>query len=305
MAMNGELGAVMRRSRQNSSMSPIPSTAALRASPTVQCGAGWVSGTPGASTSAAILLQSMWRRSETGMPAARAFSTLASVSSHATTSAPPASSALALASPDAPRPKSATLRPANVVMGIMLSPCQVRRWAPLPLVGRGRGWGSNSWVRSARQTLTPLPNPPPQGGREHSELAARLSSQFQRREPGKREHNRDDPESDHDLRLGPALLLEMMMQRRHAEHALAREAERDHLHDHRDRLEHEQSAHDRERELLLGRDRNGAEQAAERERAGIAHEDRCRRRVEPEEAEAGADHGAAQDRKLAGARDEM
>ena len=114
IATNGASGAVLRRSRQNSSMSPITSTAALRASPTVQCGAGWVSGTPGASTSAAIRLQSMWRRSATGMPAARAFSTLASVSSNATTSAPPASSALALASPEAPRPNSATFFPANV-----------------------------------------------------------------------------------------------------------------------------------------------------------------------------------------------
>src|SRR5262249_52036387 len=162
-------------------MSPITSTAALRASPTVQCGAGWVSGTPGASTSAAILLQSIWRRSETGMPAARAFSTLSGVSSNATTSAPPASSALALARPDAPSPNSATLRPANVVIGI---------------------------IAAARPCHSP---------------------QFQRRQAGEREHDRDDPEPDHDLRLGPALLLEMMMQRRHAEHALAGQAERDHL----------------------------------------------------------------------------
>ena len=47
-------------------MSPITSTAAARASPTDQCGAGCVSGTPGASTSAAIFDQSMWRRSAVG-----------------------------------------------------------------------------------------------------------------------------------------------------------------------------------------------------------------------------------------------
>ena len=41
-----------------------------------------------------------------------------------------------------------------------------------------------------------------------------------------RQHDRDDPEADHDLRLGPAELLEMMMERRHAEHALAGELER-------------------------------------------------------------------------------
>ena len=46
-----------------------------------------------------------------------------------------------------------------------------------PLVGRGWGWGS-PWFASAltlvvHQSTTPLPNPPPQGGREHTELAAR------------------------------------------------------------------------------------------------------------------------------------
>src|SRR6202161_4372360 len=37
--------------------------------------------------------------------------------------------------------------------------------------------------------------------------------------------------------------------------------------------------------------------------AGIAHEDRGRRRIEPEKAQAGAEHGAAQHRKLPGAGD--
>ena len=40
---------------------------------------------------------------------------------------------------------------------------------------------------------------------------------------------------------------------------------------------------------------------AERERAGVAHEDRGRRRVEPEEAKPRADHRAAYHRELAGA----
>src|ERR1044072_7115552 len=50
---------------------------------------------------------------------------------------------------------------------------------------------------------------------------------------------------------------------------------------------------------------HGARQSGERERAGVAHEDRGRRRVEPEEAEPRADHGAAEDSKLAGAGHEM
>src|SRR4051794_19498012 len=144
-------------------MSPITSTAALRASPTVQCGAGCVSGTPGVSTSAAMPDQSMRRRSAVGTPAASACATFLASSSKAVTWAPPASSACALASPEPPRPNSATLRPANVVIGIM---------------------------------------PAPRG------LAL---AQFQGRQTGEREHDRDDPEADHDLRLGPAELLEVVM----------------------------------------------------------------------------------------------
>src|SRR5271168_1111714 len=231
-------------------MSPITSTPAARASSTVQCGAGWVSGTPGARTSAAIFDQSMSCRSAVGMPAALALATLWASSSKATTSPPAASAALALASPEAPRPNTESFLPAKVVSGIM----------------------------------TPLP-------------------QLQGRQPGKREHDRNDPEADHDLRLGPAELLEMMVDRRHAEHPLAGELERHHLDDHRDGFEHEQAADDGEHDLVLGGDRDRADHAAERQRAGIAHEDRSRRRVEPEKAEAGADQGAAQHRELAGAGD--
>src|SRR5579872_536973 len=36
--------------------------------------------------------------------------------------------------------------------------------APLPLVGRGWGWG----CPAHRSYRTPLPDPPPQGGREHT-----------------------------------------------------------------------------------------------------------------------------------------
>ena len=56
---------------------------------------------------------------------------------------------------------------------------------------------------------------------------------------------------------------------------------------------------------MLGGDGDRAEHAAERQRAGVAHEDRRRRRVEPEEAEAGADHRAAEHGELAGALDEV
>src|SRR5438067_1107551 len=47
------------------------------------------------------------------------------------------------------------------------------------------------------------------------------SPQLQRGQPGERKHHRDDPEPDHDLRLGPAELLEMVVDRRHPENAFA------------------------------------------------------------------------------------
>ena len=58
-----------------SSTSPMTSTAALRARPTDQCGTGWVSGTPGVRTSAAISDQSIACKSAVGMPSAPASAT--------------------------------------------------------------------------------------------------------------------------------------------------------------------------------------------------------------------------------------
>src|SRR5277367_842895 len=68
--------------------------------------------------------------------------------------------------------------------------------------------------------------------------------QLQGREADQRQHRGDDPEADDDGRLRPALLLEMMVQRRHAEDAAAGQLERGDLDDHRYGLEHEQPADD-------------------------------------------------------------
>src|SRR5487761_2288691 len=78
-------------------------------------------------------------------------------------------------------------------------------------------------------------------------------SQLQRREARKRQHHRDNPEADDDLRLGPAELLVVVMDRRHPEHALAGQLERHDLHDHRHRLEPEKAANDGEHDLVLDR----------------------------------------------------
>src|SRR3954469_24278771 len=45
------------------------------------------------------------------------------------------------------------------------------------------------------------------------------STQFQARQADQAQQHRDDPEADHDLRLGPAGLLEMVVQRRHLQDA--------------------------------------------------------------------------------------
>src|ERR1700755_130026 len=164
-------------------MSPITSTPAWRAISTLQCGAGWVNGAPGVRISAAKLAQDTLRRSAVMKPAWAAFATLSALSSPAITSAPPAFSAWHEASPEPPRPNTATVLPAKDVTGIIGS-----------------------------------------------------SPQLQRGEARERQHHGDDPEADHDLRLGPAQLLEVMMDRGHAEHAPAGELERKHLHDHGDTL---------------------------------------------------------------------
>ena len=74
------------------------------------------------------------------------------------------------------------------------------------------------------------------------------------------------------------------------------------LEDDRRGLDHEDAADDDEDEFLLDEERDGAERAAERERADVAHEDVGGIRVVPEEPEARADQRAAEDRQLADQR---
>src|SRR5262249_60469615 len=62
----------------------------------------------------------------------------------------------------------------NKSMFVTLTPRT--RCAPLPLVGRGWGGGSAVPSQAARllpRCITPLPDPPPQGGREQTEFADR------------------------------------------------------------------------------------------------------------------------------------
>src|SRR5213076_2532381 len=93
----------------------------------------------------------------------------------------------------------------------------------------------------------------------HHGYPDRLLAELQRREREQRAHHRDDPEADDDLRLGPAEELEVVMDGRHAEDALAAELEGDHLPDHRERLADEHPAHQHEHQLLAGDERHDAE----------------------------------------------
>src|ERR1700690_4020959 len=84
-------------------------------------------------------------------------------------------------------------------------------------------------VRASPKTATVRP--------EKACAAIIPSPQLQGGEAGQRQHHRHDPETDHDGGLGPAQLLIVMMDRRHAENALAGELETHHLHDHRNRFQ--------------------------------------------------------------------
>src|SRR5258707_8348641 len=128
------------------------------------------------------------------------------------------------------------------------------------------------------------------------------SPQFQGGETGHRQDGGDDPEAKDDGGLGPALLLEMMVQRRHAEDAPAGPFVGQDLDDHRYGLEHEQTADDGQHDLVLGDDGDRAQGAADGERAGVAHEHHGGRRVEPHEIKAPAAARGQQPRPLARAR---
>ena len=88
--------------------------------------------------------------------------------------------------------------------------------------------------------------------------------------------------------FAPSGQLEMMVQRRHEEDALPRLLVVEHLDHDGQGLGHEQAADDDGHELSLREHGQAAQRHAERERAGVAHEDVGRERVEPQKADARA-----------------
>ena len=87
----------------------------------------------------------------------------------------------------------------------------------------------------------------------------------------------------------------MMMQRSHFEDTLLAQFIASYLENDADCLEHEDAPDKRQQQLLLDHHGNRADGAAQGERAHVAHENLRRVGVVPEKADAGADHGAAED----------
>ena len=72
----------------------------------------------------------------------------------------------------------------------------------------------------------------------------------------------------------------------------------------RQRLDHEDPAEQDQQHLGLGHHREPGDRAAEAERAGVAHEDRRREGVEPQEADARPDEAAGEHREVVVVGDE-
>src|ERR687898_1182630 len=124
------------------------------------------------------------------------------------------------------------------------------------------------------------------------------------READRAADRRDDPEAQDDLRLRPRLELEVMVDRRHQEDALAEHLEGEDLDEDGERLDHEDAAHEDEQHLGLGHHGERRDRAAQPERPRVPHEDRRGEGVEPEEADARADEARRDEREIGLARGE-
>ena len=93
----------------------------------------------------------------------------------------------------------------------------------------------------------------------------RALPQLQTCQTDQRQDHRDDPEADDDLGFGPAEFLEMVVDRRHQENALAGHFVVADLDDHREGFHDEETSYDGEDDLVFGGNRDGSERSAQRE----------------------------------------
>src|SRR5579862_1528337 len=114
-----------------------------------------------------------------------------------------------------------------------------------------------------------------------STLRTCFSPELQCGEARDRENRGDNPEPDHDGRLLPPFLFEMVVQRRHAKNPPTGQLYSYYLYDHRDRFEHEQAADNGQHQFVLGHHADRTERTADRQRPGVAHKDHRRRRIKP------------------------
>src|SRR5665213_1065147 len=150
-------------------------------------------------------------------------------------------------------------------------------------------------LRAAPRTTTRLPLSWP----KNSMFIVRpASAQFKGGDGRQHEQRSHDPEPHDHFAFRDALQLKMVVQGRHRENPLAPHLEAGDLHDDGKGLDDEDHAHQTQQDFLLRKDRHRAEEAAQRQGSGVAHEHLGRVGVEPEKPETGAQHGAAQDGHL-------
>src|SRR6202049_5063076 len=96
--------------------------------------------------------------------------------------------------------------------------------------------------------------------------------QFQGRQRKQRKYQSGDPEAHDDFRFAPSLQLEMVMERRHPENALAGHAKRRYLQNHGDGFDDKYAADKKKQDLLLYSDRDHPDGSAQRKRTHVSHE---------------------------------
>ena len=92
----------------------------------------------------------------------------------------------------------------------------------------------------------------------------------------------------------------MVVNGRHFKNTAARRFKAGDLENHRHRLHDKNAADNHEQEFLFAADRDCTQHSADRQRAGIAHEDAGRMGIPPEEAQAGSQQRDAEDGQLPG-----
>src|SRR5690606_6769742 len=127
------------------------------------------------------------------------------------------------ARPELPRPKRATVLPANVRTRIIV---QFKSTSANRLPRRRHP--DHLALKSGKVTLTQLQRGEADEGKDHG----------------------DDPEPDHHRRFLPSLLFEMVVEWGHSEDAFSGQLEGHHLNDDRQRLDDEKATDDGEHDLV-------------------------------------------------------